>query len=327
MSSPVILLLASVIPMQSVAKHDPPINYDPSVSSGQVEVLDTHFSYGQPKRSVPLRIYLPEGDSAAAVVLFSHGLGGSRENSKYLGNHWAGRGYAAVFMQHTGSDREVLRAAARLQKLAAMKAAANGQSARDRFNDVKATIDHLELLNQPGGRHADQFQVDKIGMCGHSFGAVTTQAVSGQSFGARGQVFTDDRIRAAVAFSPSPPANGTRINSFSQVGIPWLLMTGTLDGSPIVQRTDADARRLVFKQLPPDGHFYEVVFDGAKHSAFSDRDLGAKETRNPKHHPAIQAISTAFWDTYLKQDAQAKRWLAGDGPRQLLDSADVWQTK
>jgi len=81
--------------------------YDPLVCDGQVKVMDTQFSYGEQKRIVPLRIYAPTNEAAASVILFSHGLGGSREACKYLGNHWAGRGYVAVFMQHAGSDRDV----------------------------------------------------------------------------------------------------------------------------------------------------------------------------------------------------------------------------
>jgi predicted dienelactone hydrolase len=46
-------------------------------------------------RDVPIRVYVPPGDDPAPVVLFSHGLGGSRDTSPYLGEHWARRGYVA----------------------------------------------------------------------------------------------------------------------------------------------------------------------------------------------------------------------------------------
>ena len=60
-------------------------------------------------RTIPIKVYLPESQSPAPVVLFSHGLGGSRENNPYLGNHWSGRGYVVVFIQHPGSDESVWR--------------------------------------------------------------------------------------------------------------------------------------------------------------------------------------------------------------------------
>ena len=47
-------------------------------------------------------------------------------------------------------------------------------------------------------------------MSGHSFGAVTTEAVSGEALPAGGQRFTDARITAAIAFSPSSPKPAAR---------------------------------------------------------------------------------------------------------------------
>jgi hypothetical protein len=48
-------------------------------------------------------------------------------------------------------------------------------------------------------------------------------------------------------------------------------------------------------------------------------------TRNPNHHRVILALSTAFWDAYLRGDAQALAWLNGSGPRSVLEAADLWQ--
>ena len=50
---------------------------------------------------------LPTNTAPVPVILFSHGLGGNREGSKFLGEHWAARGYVAVFLQHPGSDDSV----------------------------------------------------------------------------------------------------------------------------------------------------------------------------------------------------------------------------
>jgi hypothetical protein len=70
------------------------------------------------------------------------------------------------------------------------------------------------------------------------------------------------------------------------------------------------------------------VLNNAEHSVFTDRALpGDKEKRNLNHHRAILALSTAFWDSYLHDDAVAKKWLDGDGPRQILEPADEWQKK
>jgi predicted dienelactone hydrolase len=166
----------------------------------------------------------------------------------------------------------------------------------------------------------------RVGMSGHSFGAVTTQAVSGQRFGLFGAFGRDPRIRAAIMFSPSSPRRGSADNAFGRVDIPWMLMTGTKDIAGIGD-ADLASRLAVFPSLPPGGK-YELVLEGAEHSAFTDRALpGKKGPRNPNHHRAILALSTAFWDAWLRGDQAAREWLDGPGARAVLEPRDRWQLK
>jgi predicted dienelactone hydrolase len=163
-------------------------------------------------------------------------------------------------------------------------------------------------------------------MSGHSFGAVTTQAVSGQSFPMGGTRYSDERIRAALALSPSVPRQGDPAEAFAKVKIPWMLMTGTSDVAPIGS-ADVESRLKVFASLPP-GDKYELVLADAEHSAFGDRALpGDRQPRNPNHHRAVLALSTAFWDAYLRGDATARAWLRSAGPRSVLEGRDRWQVK
>jgi hypothetical protein len=163
-------------------------------------------------------------------------------------------------------------------------------------------------------------------MSGHSFGAVTTEAVSGQAPRPGMNSLTDKRIKAAIAFSPSSPRYEDPKSAFAGVKIPWMLMTGTKDLAPVGQ-VELASRLAVFPALPPGGK-YELVLDRAEHSAFTDRPLpGDKEPRNPNHHRAILALSTAFWDAWLKNDSYARTWLDGDGPRSVLEPNDKWQHK
>jgi len=213
-----------------------------------------------------------------------------------------------------------------------MRQAAGSQNFSLRVQDVPAAIDQLDLWSKSAG-HALEGRLDlvRLGMSGHSFGAVTTQAVSGQSFPLVGARFTDPRIKAAVVFSPSRPAVGDTQKAFGSVKIPWLLMTGTKDialiGGAAIGAADMEARLAVYPALP-SGSKYELVLDGAEHSVFTDRALpGESGQRNPKHHPAILALSTAFWDAYLRDNAAAKGWLDGEGPRSILQEKDKWQKK
>jgi predicted dienelactone hydrolase len=301
--------------------------YDPLAvpDAGRVERIDLVVEDGARSRSIPLRAHLPRDRAAAPVVLFSHGLGGSREGASYLGTHWAARGYVAVFLQHPGSDDAVWKDARAGERMAAMNAAASGKNFMLRVKDVPTVLDQLERWSRDAGHPlTGRLDPTRVGMSGHSFGAVTTQAVSGQRAGKLS--FTDARIKAAILFSPSSPRRGDPSQAFAGVAVPWLLMTGTKDTAPI-GNADVASRLAVFPALPAGGK-YELVLDGAEHSAFSDRALpGDRERRNPNHHRAILALSTAFWDAYLRGDAAARAWLDGDGPRTVLETGDRWQRK
>lgn len=276
-------------------------------------------------RDVPVRVYLPSTREKAPVILFSHGLGGARTNNAYLGEHWSKNGPVVVFMQHAGSDESVWKGVPLRQVRRRLSAAASAENFRLRAEDVKAVLDQLERWNAEGPL-AGRLDLERIGMSGHSFGALTTQAVSGQSFGRLGTRYTDPRIKAALAFSPSQPRVGKTSDAFGSVRIPWMLMTGTEDVA-LVGKITVEDRLAVFPALPP-GSKYELVLSGAEHSAFGDRPLpGDKKERNPRHHEEILALSTAFWKAYLLEEVQARAWLDGDGARQALEPGDRWQLK
>lgn len=303
--------------------------YDPfavPVLAG-VPPLDLTVPDPNRERAVALRVYLPHSPNVAPVVLFSHGLGGSRAGSAYLGQHWAARGYVAVFLQHPGSDDAVWRDVTPGQRMAALQRAANLSNTLLRLQDVPVVIDHLSQW-QASTDHAlaGRLDLSRVGMSGHSFGAVTTQAVSGQRDARGAAAFTDRRIKAAVIMSPSSPRQTDPKLAFGAVAIPWMLMTGTRDVA-LVGDADVASRLAVFPALPPVAK-YELVLHGAEHSAFADRALpGDQSARNPNHHRAILALSTAFWDAWLRRDPLAKAWLDGHGPATVLHPQDRWQTK
>lgn len=318
----IVLLSPSVTAAQQAA-YDPHTTGDPTLP----EPLDLTVHDARRVRDIPIRVYLPADAAPAPVVLFSHGLGGSREGSAYLGRHWSARGYTAVFLQHPGSDKGVWKDLPPGQRMAAMQRAAAAKNFLLRVRDVPAVLDQLRQWHASEDHAlAGRLDLKRVGMSGHSFGAITTQAVSGQrTLGGRIS-FADPRIRAAVVLSPSSPQRGaTPEQAFGGVKLPWLLMTGTKDVASI--GADLPSRMAVFPALPPGGK-YELVLGRAEHSAFTDRALpGDREPRNPNHHRAILALSTAFWDAYLRGDPAARAWLDGSGPASVLEENDRWQKK
>jgi predicted dienelactone hydrolase len=324
-----LLVIISLLLMISPSALAPPYDavYDPLlIDKYQPAQQDLTVKDEKRSREIPIRVYLPKEKTPAPVVLFSHGLGGSREGSAYLGNHWAARGYVAVFLQHPGSDDSVWKDKPPAQRLAAMRAAADLDNFLLRVDDVRAVLDQLDQWNKASGNPlSGRLDMKRIGMSGHSFGAVTTQALSGQRF-LLGSSLTDSRIKAAVIMSPSGPRGGNAALAFGSVKIPWMLLTGTRDTAPIGDAT-IESRLSVFPSLPAGGK-YELVLYNAEHSVFTERALpGDSQPRNPNHHRSILALTTAFWDAYLRDDPNARKWLDGDGPRRILDQEDRWQRK
>jgi predicted dienelactone hydrolase len=317
------LLLAAML---AVPGHAHGRSYDPlAADTAGIVHKDLTVHDDNRARDIPVRIYLPTSTNAAPLVLFSHGLGGARTGCVYLGEHWAARGYVAVFLQHPGSDEAVWKDQPPLQRMQALRDAVTPENLLLRAADVPAVLDQLAAWNADKTNVlAGRMNLKKIGMSGHSFGAVTTEAVSGETLPVVGQGLTDERITAAIAFSPSSPRDGDAAKAFGAVKIPWMLMTGTKDLAPI-GHADMKSRLAVYPALHGAAK-YEVVLYNAEHSAFTDRALpGDTEPRNPNHHRVILALSTAFWDAYLRNDAAALAWLHGPGPRSIMEADDQWQ--
>jgi len=150
-------------------------------------------------------------------------------------------------------------------------------------------------------------------MAGHSFGAFTTLALAGQVFNPGTKLATslaDPRVKAAIPMSAPAPTNKSQLDeSYAQVRIPCLHLTGTRDASPIGD-TKSEERRLPFDHCRSSDQFL-VTFTDGDHMIFTGRGRS-----NSKQERAFQQLicesSTAFWDAYLRGDGKAKAWLTND---------------
>jgi len=301
--------------------------YDPSqLPYAEGQVVDTVVVDASRQREIPILVYLPQTIMPAPVVMFSHGLGGNRFGVTYLNQQWSRRGYVVVKLQHPGSDESILEVPPS-QLLESLDSAASLENSVLRIEDVGAVLDQLTIWNEdPESVFFQRLDLNRVGMTGHSFGARTTQSVSGENTPFIPAETQDPRIDAAILFSPSPPSVGSVEFALSGVNIPWLLMTGTNDDSKVTN-IDPEDRLLVFPGLP-SGSKYELVLLDGYHHAFTDRDLSpSQEPRNPAHHGIIEALSTAFLDAYLQDDQSARAWLDGPDARSVLLEGDSWQLK
>jgi predicted dienelactone hydrolase len=267
-----------------------------------VESLNVEWHDAARQRTVPVRIYYAaSAPSPCRAIVFSPGVGGSRADYAYLGQHWARQGYVCVHLEHPGSNTAVWQTSR--DPLGAMRAAVlDPANALNRALDVRLALDRLEGLNAAPGPLRGRLDLGRVGAAGHSFGASTTLAAAGQTLlDAQHQEhhLADPRIRAAVVLSPSPPPQAKpRSRLLAGIRVPIMHITGRNDESPI-GLTPAAERRAAFDQICGAEQFL-VLFHDADHMTFTDPKPGrAARSRRAVVHPLVQTMTTLFWDVFL----------------------------
>lgn len=267
-------------------------------------------------RRIPLKFYYP-GDYDGArlpIIIWSHGLGGSVDGASFLSRYIASQGYVILHVQHHGTDSSLWegKPGHPWDIIRDMKIPRSATLAR--FDDVPFVLDQLPALldtHEAIGGIADS---DRIGMSGHSFGALTTQVMGGQMFPDESgnlKRFRDERFQAGILYSPVPIAHlalDEPQDIYGSIDLPMLYMTGTDDSSP-VEGWDYTKRLVVHEHSGADEKYLHVLNDG-DHMVYngSRGKLGDNPLREA-HEDEIKKTALAFWDAYLKDDGDAKEWL------------------
>jgi predicted dienelactone hydrolase len=254
-------------------------------------------------RNVPVRIRMPAGVGEAPVILFSHGLGGSLDGGTNWAVAWAKAGFIVVNLQHPGSDRSIIGSG----RIAAAMASAQLVA---RVADVHFVLDELGRRPREGACDLHRIDLAHVGMSGHSFGAHTTQAIAGQRFPVAG-ISADPRVKAAIAFSPSPPMRGSDTAAFGAITMPFFSITGTEDTVLLTPNVVPKDRERPFRAMPAGGK-YLLVLEGANHMMFNAQDglRGPASTATPHIRETVIAATTLFWRATLLGDAPARAELA-----------------
>jgi len=260
-------------------------------------------------RTVPVRIDYPAKIAGPCpVIILSHGLGGSREGLAAYGEYWAEHGYIAVHLQHIGSDDSIWKGQQMAAAMKSAKAAASSEQFIARTGDVKFALDELERRNSDAQwpLHG-KLDLTRIAMAGHSFGAVTTQAMCGQSYPG-GFSYFDQRIKVGLAFSPSPPKDGDLKRAFAHITIPMFHLTGTIDDAPqFVSSVKAADRRVPYDNINTSDE-YLLILTGADHMALGGR---SRTSEDKAWQDLIGKSTTAFLNKYLKGDKSQATYLDG----------------
>ncbi len=303
--------------------------------SGGASVTDDTWVDAARKREVPVKVRWPDGalyTGPRPVLLFSHGLGGSREGGNIWGEAWASAGFVVLHLQHAGSDFPAVRAvASSFADKSGLRRAAGPDQLLARLRDVGFALDEIARRHASGQDRWGSVRPTQVGMSGHSFGAHTTLGMAGQRYPGFDGV-SEPRLASFIAFSPSAPAIGDARHAFEPITRPLLSITGTRDQDVMANGATPERRRAVYRALPAGGKAHLVLQD-ADHMTFAGQTGRAVEivpreqiTRDLQsaHHASVVSTTADWWRVTLLDDAAARARLVAP---QGLRAGDVWQQK
>lgn len=223
------------------------------------------------------------------LVIFSHGFLGAPDQSIFLTEGLARRGYIVAAIAHADG------LLAKREKPIPAPNFADGKSwtedkFRDRREDVVALIDRLlKHHSQVGSPWQGRIDAAAIGVSGHSLGGYTALGLIGGWEKAR-----DKRIKAALALSPySMPYHSQ--GELDKVATPVMFQGGTLDWgiTPLVPGA--------YKKLT--GPKYYLVLKNETHFGWTNLiSLGKTTTDavNGGNAELMLDYSAAFFDRHLR---------------------------
>jgi predicted dienelactone hydrolase len=290
------------------------------------------------RRRIRLRLRLPAADAAGArnarprpLLIYSPGLGGGLSNGTAWCEAWRQVGFIVATLAHPGTDDGIWDTSRQSLRANLAAALAPAQYAH-RVSDCRHAIGQcltamgLEATIDPA----------RIGIAGHSFGALTVQALAGAARRAQDSF----SIAAAIALSPGGRSAATT-GVLSGVRIPFFCVTGDRDGTVIFGR-GPNAMRLgmplsdrlaVYRHLPA-GAKQLLVLSGADHMTFAgepvsiagySRDVDSSDAANARAWRRVSLATAAFWHHYLAQPPRPDRSAYLAQVRSGLDRADRFE--
>jgi predicted dienelactone hydrolase len=289
---------------------------------GGHRIVDLDWQDAERSRAVPARLYLPLQASAGQpvpLVVFSHGLGGSRFGYRYLGSHWADGGIASLHPQHAGSDSGLWRGNP-LNLVQRLQAAASESEAMARVLDLRHAVDRI-LESE----WAPMIDPARIAAAGHSYGANTAMLLAGARVStplAAASGLRDHRIRAAILISAPPlVGQGPAEQVLGAVRIPTLHVTSVEDTINLPgYRSTVEDRIAIFDAMSASPRTL-AVFNAGGHSIFTDRVTRSGPEASARIKGATSELTTIFLEQSLIEGAPragADGALAA-GDRQPLD--------
>ena len=287
----------------------------------KTNVIDGKIIDPKTHRDLSIRIRLPQEKKKSPLIIYSPGLGSGLSNGQSWCEAWVKAGHVVVTISHPVTndiiwDTQKTTFTNRLQQSLA------GPQYDLRVLDCKFFISELLKGSQSsflvkGGLVKDDLKLEdyidpeRIGIAGHSYGALTVQSICGQ--GTVGMI--DHRIKAAIAFSPGSMTESSA-KKMANVKIPFFCIMGDHDNQVTFKKglekmtlgMPLAKRRWVYENLPRGARQLWIV-SPADHMTFAgeavdaqsfSRDIPIGLDAELETWERINQMTTLFWDYHLE---------------------------
>ena len=262
------------------------------------------------------------------LIVYSHHSGGHRRAATFLSTHLASHGYVVAALDH--SEVVAPELARRNDETGEQRAARIEAVVANRVPDIRFLLDHMlggSVVAQGGSDWNPEATLDpaQIGIVGHSLGGWTVLATPD----------VDSRIRAVVALAPGGSANPrpgiirAKLNFAWGRDVPTLYLVADLDTPlplagihELFQRTPA-TRQMVILRRADHLHFIDDVEQmheasraipmPGELSYIAEEMLPIAELCSARQaHLFVRGLTLCHLDATLRQQAEARNYLAGD---------------
>ncbi|MEM9945810.1 MAG: alpha/beta hydrolase [Cyanobacteria bacterium P01_D01_bin.36] len=327
---------------QAVGGSAPPTGANPQMQGAYSwEVQTIHFQNPERAAGSLADIYYPlaldEELQNIPVIAISHGVASNRETLAYLAKHFASHGYGVVVPEHVGTNTEKFR-----RFLNGVEGSPNPEEFILRPQDITAVLDTLEI-KQLTDRRLEQWDLDSVGILGHSLGGYTALSVGGASLNQTPlsepctalsnwvpinpsmliqceisalsseapAVLADPRIKAIVALNPLTSHVFGR-SGLEQIQVPVMMVAGENDTfTPAVPEQiepfswlTTEEKTLVF--IEQGTHFSLLSGSSSSVLPVPQGTIGPDPNQA---QPQIRALSLSFFDQHLRDHLEAEAFL------------------
>lgn len=277
------------------------------------------------RRMIGVRLRVPTDKKTAGLILYTPGLGSGLSNGQAWCEFWQAAGWIVVNLSHPVTNDSIWDTSLH-DFQTNLKNALSPEQYVLRVRDCSYVLTHF--LSHPDLKA--YIDPARIGIAGHSFGALTVQTITGQRAGERD--LRDSRIRAAIAFSPGA-VSLERARAMSSVTMPFFSITGDHDQFVTFKQgkqsmrlgMTLDKREMIHAQLPA-GKKQLFIMANADHMTFAgepvdpdrySRDVTNRLEQEQAQWSRISEMSTIFWQYNLGDSTQPERLSAAAYQKKL----------